>query len=97
MLKTIGKTASIALAVGLMTGCASNEPFQQDHLRLQELDKLVQAQSQKILEVENTANTALAEAQNAESSAGRAQAMAQKCNQACEAHMEKMFQKSMMK
>lgn len=97
MVKTIGKFASMALALGLVTGCASNEQLKQDHLRLEELDKLVQGQSQKILEVENVAKTALAEAQSAESSAERAQAMAQKCNQACEAHMEKMFHKSMMK
>ncbi len=97
MLKSAAKLASLALALGVMSGCATNEVMEQDHLRLQELDKLVQAQSQKILQVEMTANNALAQAQHAHDAAVSAQAMAEKCNKACGAQMEKMFQKSMMK
>ncbi len=98
MFKNSAKIASLAIALGVLSGCAANkEMVEADHLRIQELDKLVQAQSKKILEVELTANNALAEAKNAVSTAAAAQEAAQKCHQACEAHMDKMFHKSMMK
>ncbi len=95
MFKNSAKVASVAIAIGVLSGCAANkEMVEADHLRLQELDELVQMQSKKILEVEQTANNALAAAKNAESTAASA---AHKCAHACEAHMDKMFHKSMMK
>ncbi len=98
MFKNSAKVASVAIALGMLSGCAANkEMVEADHLRLQELDKLVQMQSKKILEVEQTANNALTAAQNAESTAASAQQAAHKCAHACEAHMDRMFHKSMMK
>ena len=98
MFKTTAKIASLAIALGVFAGCSANkEMVEADHLRIQELDKLVQAQGKKILEVELTANNALAEANNVAATAAEAKAMAQKCHQACEAHMDKVFHKSMMK
>ncbi|BCX82882.1 hypothetical protein MIT9_P2473 [Methylomarinovum caldicuralii] len=93
-MKTLTKIFAITAAMALMTGCATQKSAL-EHLRseVHELDA-------KISMASDTANKALSEATAAHEHAAEAEALAKECKQICAAHgahMEKMFQKSMMK
>jgi len=81
----------LAIAAGLMTGCASQGgAIDQLH---QELHKL----KAKVSMIEDTSNLALKEAKAAHEHAASAEALAKECKRMCEGRMEKVFEKSMMK
>ncbi len=91
-MKTMIGFSALAIAAGLMTGCASQGGAAVDQLH-QELHNL----EAKLSMIEETANLALKEAKAAHEHAASAEALAKECKRMCEGQMEKVFEKSMMK
>ncbi|BCX88661.1 hypothetical protein MIN45_P1030 [Methylomarinovum tepidoasis] len=95
-MKTFARFFVVAGAVVLMSGCASQvsrEEMDHMHHSIHELEA-------KLAQTDALAHKALSEATTAHEHASEAEELAKECKQMCAAHgahMEKMFQKSMMK
>ncbi|HEB78051.1 MAG TPA: hypothetical protein ENI90_05965 [Methylothermaceae bacterium] len=89
-MKAIIGLSTLAVTMGLMTGCATQSEVNRLHQDLHSLEA-------KVTSLEDTANLALKEAKAAHEHAADAEALAKECKQICEGRMEKVFEKSMMK
>lgn len=93
MLKTFAQISAIALAMGVVTGCATKG-------QLQEVKDRVSTLETRVSKVESAHSDIMKDLRSAHDHAARAEEKADKALECCEAQSEKldrMFQKRMLK
>lgn len=93
MFKTVAKVSAVALAMGLVTGCATKG-------QLQEVKDRVAGLESRVSKVESAHGDMMRDLRSAHDHAARAEEKAEKALECCEAQSEKldrMFQKRMLK
>ncbi|MCX8048178.1 MAG: Lpp/OprI family alanine-zipper lipoprotein [Methylohalobius sp.] len=93
MFKTLAKISAVALAVGLLAGCATRGQLNEVKDRVSNLES-------RVSKVESGHNEMMKDIRSAHDHAGRAEEKAEKALECCEAQSEKldrMFQKRMLK